>query len=72
MNLDLVLFIFFFKQKTEYEILTCAWSSDVCSSDRFDYDTYFSFSDLYSKFEAVVIVVESSEEISFEPKQKLD
>ena len=24
---------FFFKQKTAYEILTCDWSSDVCSSD---------------------------------------
>ena len=26
-------FFFFFKQKTAYEILTCDWSSDVCSSD---------------------------------------
>ena len=26
-------FVFFFKQKTAYEILTCDWSSDVCSSD---------------------------------------
>ena len=25
--------IVFFKQKTAYEILTCDWSSDVCSSD---------------------------------------
>ena len=24
---------FFFKQKTAYEVLTCDWSSDVCSSD---------------------------------------
>ena len=24
---------FFFKQKTAYEILTCDWSADVCSSD---------------------------------------
>ena len=24
---------FFFKQKAAYEILTCDWSSDVCSSD---------------------------------------
>ena len=29
----IVLFFFFFKQKTAYEILTCDWSSDVCSSD---------------------------------------
>ena len=28
-----VVVIVFFKQKTAYEILTCDWSSDVCSSD---------------------------------------
>ena len=28
-----VLFFFFFKQKTAYEIGTGDWSSDVCSSD---------------------------------------
>ena len=26
-------FVFFFKQKTAYEIYKCDWSSDVCSSD---------------------------------------
>ena len=26
-------FVFFFKQKTAYEFLTCDWSSGVCSSD---------------------------------------
>ena len=31
-------FFFFFKQKTAYEILTCDWSSDVCSSDLTDTD----------------------------------
>src|SRR5881398_2564575 len=30
--LDLVL-VFFFKQKTAYEVLSGDWSSDVCSSD---------------------------------------
>ena len=25
--------VFFFKQKTAYEIKECDWSSDVCSSD---------------------------------------
>ena len=25
--------IFFFKQKTAYEVRNCDWSSDVCSSD---------------------------------------
>ena len=29
-------YFFFFKQKTAYEILTCDWSSDVCSSDLYD------------------------------------
>ena len=28
-----LMFFFFFKQKAAYEILTCDWSSDVCSSD---------------------------------------
>ena len=28
--------IFFFKQKTAYEIKECDWSSDVCSSDLFE------------------------------------
>ena len=32
-RIDCVYFFFFFKQKTAYEILTCDWSSDVCSSD---------------------------------------
>src|SRR5213593_1491294 len=26
-------FFFFFKQKTAYEVVSCDWSSDVCSSD---------------------------------------
>ena len=29
----MVIFFFFFKQKTAYEIYQCDWSSDVCSSD---------------------------------------
>ena len=28
-----IVFFFFFKQKTAYEIRNCDWSSDVCSSD---------------------------------------
>ena len=28
-----LLVVFFFKQKTAYEIKECDWSSDVCSSD---------------------------------------
>src|SRR3546814_2316295 len=30
---DLLLFVFFFKQKTAYEMRISDWSSDVCSSD---------------------------------------
>ena len=29
----MVVFFFFFKQKTAYEIVSRDWSSDVCSSD---------------------------------------
>ena len=25
--------LFFFKQKTPYDVVDCDWSSDVCSSD---------------------------------------
>ena len=28
-----IFFVFFFKQKTAYEIVSRDWSSDVCSSD---------------------------------------
>src|SRR3546814_10478588 len=34
LNKGYVLIIFFFKQKTAYEVLISDWSSDVCSSDR--------------------------------------
>src|SRR5213596_4180864 len=30
---EVFVFVFFFKQKTAYEIRPCDWSSDVCSSD---------------------------------------
>src|SRR3546814_1434787 len=30
------IFVFFFKQKTAYEMRISDWSSDVCSSDLFD------------------------------------
>ena len=33
--MDLSLLVFFFKQKTAYEIMSGDWSSDVCSSDLF-------------------------------------
>src|SRR3546814_2272843 len=32
-------FVFFFKQKTAYEMRISDWSSDVCSSDLFELDT---------------------------------
>src|SRR3546814_2683808 len=30
---DLLIFVFFFKQKTAYELRISDWSSDLCSSD---------------------------------------
>src|SRR3546814_4442541 len=33
MYIDAMLFIFFFNQKTAYEMRISDWSSDVCSSD---------------------------------------
>src|SRR3546814_6816246 len=33
-------FVFFFKQKTAYEMRTSDWSSDVCSSDLYAYEAY--------------------------------
>src|SRR3546814_3899875 len=33
-------YVFFFKQKTAYEMRISDWSSDVCSSDLFDKLTY--------------------------------
>src|SRR3546814_11228835 len=36
--MSLPLFLFFFKQKTAYEMRISDWSSDVCSSDLFRWD----------------------------------
>src|SRR3546814_2360487 len=33
MLVDVLCFVFFFKQKTAYELRISDWSSDVCSSD---------------------------------------
>src|SRR3546814_4059866 len=35
-----MLFFFFFKQKTAYEMRISDWSSDVCSSDLFDINSW--------------------------------
>src|SRR3546814_9820501 len=43
-------FVFFFKQKTAYEMRISDWSSDVCSSDLLG----FRRSSLYRCFEAVI------------------
>ena len=32
-SISFFVLVFFFKQKTAYEIYQCDWSSDVCSSD---------------------------------------
>ena len=49
----LFVFVFFFKQKTAYEIVSRDWSSDVCSSDLISLyitdsvRTIFYFQELY-------------------------
>src|SRR3546814_2404241 len=35
-----VFYVFFFKQKTAYEMRISDWSSDVCSSDLFGLDAF--------------------------------
>src|SRR3546814_6216405 len=35
-------FVFFFKQKTAYEMRISDWSSDVCSSDLFEQEAEFT------------------------------
>ena len=47
---------FFFKQKTAYEILTCDWSSDVCSSDLFYFLVCFENSSLKNQIEIMIFV----------------
>src|SRR3546814_1277892 len=37
------MFVFFFKQKTVYEMRISDWSSDVCSSDLLDDKSYAAF-----------------------------
>src|SRR3546814_7495884 len=41
--LTLVVIVFFFKQKTAYEMRISDWSSDVCSSDLLDWSDWGSF-----------------------------
>ena len=40
--------VFFFKQKTAYEIYQCDWSSDVCSSDLATINTVHEAKELFS------------------------
>src|SRR3546814_8677776 len=47
---DIFLFcIFFFKQKTAYEMRISDWSSDVCSSDLLDWDAIPGLSETLGK-----------------------
>src|SRR3546814_10725911 len=47
----IVLFVFFFKQKTAYEMRISDWSSDVCSSDLGDATPFFIRSSRYDRHE---------------------
>src|SRR3546814_2930442 len=38
--------LFFFKQKTAYEMRISDWSSDVCSSDLFDIGAYIEWANI--------------------------
>src|SRR3546814_9652491 len=40
------MFVFFFKQKTAYEMRISDWSSDVCSSDLFKWGITISIADI--------------------------
>ena len=53
--------IFFFKQKTAYEIKECDWSSDVCSSDLLETGAKFIESGNYKK--VIVIGVDTMSSI---------
>ena len=48
------MFVFFFKQKTAYEIVSRDWSSDVCSSDLrktvFRYEKCMKFANISGGF----------------------
>ena len=46
--------VFFFKQKTAYEIYQCDWSSDVCSSDLDIVDLVWSIESLDSSQKKLV------------------
>ena len=48
--------VFFFKQKTAYDIVDCDWSSDVCSSD------FISNSDLRKNGQSDVEKVSADDE----------
>ena len=54
--------VFFFKQKTAYEIKECDWSSDVCSSDLILFITVLLRHT--SLFSQIIVLVRSSKEMS--------
>src|ERR1051326_4725020 len=45
-----LIFFFFFKQKTAYEIKECDWSSDVCSSDLIEEDTFIPLGQFLARY----------------------
>ena len=63
-----IVFIFFFKQKTAYEIGTGDWSSDVCSSDL----VHARKGGFESKIEFIIIGGEVQEVVIKEVKGRKD
>src|SRR3546814_3563422 len=59
---------FFFKQKTAYEMRISDWSSDVCSSDLYNWDTFKALLDSHQPFDRVCFEYwpQNSERIIFE------
>src|SRR3546814_4484559 len=52
-----MLFIFFFKQKTAYEMRISDWSSDVCSSDLLDQELIMLEECIFAVIRYVLIVI---------------
>ena len=67
MNVICILFFFFFKQKTAYEIYQCDWSSDVCSSDLPDSASKFNIDLVKQKWQSFVDEISQEKGLTLAP-----